>query len=121
MVKDFQSLTAGNAVPAQQFSHFAPVDMCQRVQPVNAGNRVLHFEIVQAAGGQDEPSVPKRPRQFRAFRMDIAECQPKSPARGSQAFARSGSALWHDTRLSACNVPAEAETQEQRYESHCRS
>ena len=83
MVKDFQSLTAWDAVPAEQFSYVAAVDICQRVQPVNAGDCILHFEIVQANGGQDESAVPMLPSQFHAFRMDIAECQPKSPARSS--------------------------------------
>ena len=72
-----------DVVPAHQFSDIAAVNVRQRVQPVNAGNGVLHFEFVQSAGGQDESAVPMLPSQFHAFRMDIAECQPKSPARSS--------------------------------------
>ncbi|PYV72042.1 MAG: hypothetical protein DMG96_27360 [Acidobacteria bacterium] len=99
------AVTAWNAVPAQQFSHFAAADVGQRVQPVKAGDCILHLKIVQPACGQNEPSVPKPPRQFDACRVDIAESQPKSQASGSQAFARTGLALWHDTALSACKVP----------------
>jgi len=90
-------LTAWNAVPVQQFSHFATADMRESVQPVKAGDCILHLEIVQPACGQNEFPVPKPPSQFDAFRVDIAESQTKSQASGSQAFARTGLALRHDT------------------------
>ncbi len=92
--------------------------MRQRVQPVKAGDCILHLEIVQTACRQNEPSVSKPPRQFDACRVDTAESQPKSQASGSQAFAWTGLALRHDTTLSGCNVPAEAKTLGQGYESH---
>jgi len=85
---------------------------------MEAGDCVLHLEIVQAAGGKNEPLVSKSPRQFHACRVNIAESQPKSPASGPQAFAGTGSVLRHDSRLSACNVSAEMKTLGQRYESH---
>jgi len=114
-------LATRNAVPAQQFSQFATADVRQRVKPVKAGDCILHLDIVQPACGQNEPFVSKPSRQFDACCVDIAESQPKSQASGSQAFARTGLPLRHDTTLSACNVPAEVKTFGQRYESHPQS
>jgi hypothetical protein len=85
---------------------------------MEAGDCVLHLEIMQAAGGKNEPLVSKSPRQFHACRVNIAESQPKSPASGPQAFAGTASVLRHDSSLSACNVSAEMKTLGQRYESN---
>lgn len=77
------ALAAGNSVPAHQFPYVEAVNVCQRVQPVNAWNGVLHFEIVQAAGGKDESVIPMLPCQSQTQKMNVPQCQSKCPASGS--------------------------------------
>jgi hypothetical protein len=78
----------------------------------------FHLEIMQLACGRTNLLVSEPPCQSDACLVDIAESQPESQASGSQAFSRAGLALGHDATLSACNVPAESKTLEQRYQSH---
>ena len=67
------ALGAWYAVPVEDLLQVATVDVGQRVQPVNAGNGVFQFDIVQAAAGKDEFSVAKLAGQLQTRAMNITE------------------------------------------------
>src|ERR1700745_1296056 len=100
MVRGHSATNAWERRP-RLFPQVTPVGVRQRVHPVDTRNRVLRFELVQAAGGQDEFIVALLPGQMKAPHVKISERQPKLPPCGSQAFSEGVSALWHNTTLSA--------------------
>jgi len=67
------ALRSRNSVPIQHCSQIAPVDMRQRIQPVDARDLVFQFDVVQAAGRQNKSHIPISPRQLQTRPVNLAE------------------------------------------------
>src|SRR5207245_3994578 len=65
------SLARRNPVPREEFIQPALVNTRQRVQPMNAGNYLFHFDVVQSTGRDDEGRIAKLPCQTQTGSVHI--------------------------------------------------
>jgi hypothetical protein len=82
------SLARRNPVPREEFIQPALVNTCQRVQPMNAGNYLLHFDVVQSTGRDDEGWVAKLPCQTQTGGVDIPESEFEAQAMSAETLPR---------------------------------
>src|SRR2546426_9025317 len=74
------SLARRNPVPREEFIQPALVNTRQRVQPMNAGNYLFRFDVVQSTGWDDEGWVAKLPCQAQTGRVHIPESEVEAQA-----------------------------------------
>ena len=62
-----------NSVQRQDFFQRSPIDECQRVQAVNAGNLIFSLDVVQTAGRNHKRRLPVLFRKRHTCRVNIAQ------------------------------------------------
>ena len=82
------SLARRNPVPREEFIQPALVNTRQRVQPMNAGNYLFRFDVVQSTGRDDEGWVAKLPCQTQTGSMHIPESEVEAQATSAEMLPR---------------------------------
>src|SRR2546429_7692181 len=62
-----------NSVQRQEFVQGSPIDECQRVQAVNAGNLIFAFDVVQTARRSHKRRLPTLFRKRHTCRVNVAQ------------------------------------------------
>src|SRR3989442_13128608 len=76
-----------NSVQRQEFIHGSPIDECQRIQAVNAGNLIFAFDVVQTAGRNHKRRLPMLFRKCHTCRVNLTH-RPSEFADGSPSVLR---------------------------------
>jgi hypothetical protein len=88
LVPVVQSLSRRNPVPREEFTQPALVQMRQRVQPMNAGSYLLHFDVVQSTGQDDKGWIARLPCQTQTGGVDIPESESEPQATSAEMLVR---------------------------------
>src|SRR2546426_5860135 len=81
------SLARRNPVPREEFIQPALVNTRQRVQPMNAGNYLLRFDVVQSTGRDDKAGL-RSSRANQTGSVHIPESEVESQATSAEMLPR---------------------------------
>jgi len=102
------SLARRNPVPREEFIQPALVNTRQRVQPMNAGNYLFRFDVVQSTGRDDEGWVAKLPCQTQTGSVHIPESEVEAQSTSAEMLPRFWRVLRHSHAIALYRMRVDA-------------